>query len=123
MLPHSFIIWVTFALMQCSDSFRIKCRFVGRASHLCSSHHLQSGNVPTRSTVKNSESGAALELKGVNLCIGSNDIISDINWNIMSKERWALVGKNGAGLITSISRAFSNHINKFPLFLQERLHF
>ena len=55
-------------------------------------------NVMGRSTVKHAESGAQLELVNVNLCIGNNDIISDINWNIMAKERWALVGKNGAGM-------------------------
>jgi len=55
-------------------------------------------SVAGRSAVKHAESGAQLELVNVNLCIGNNDIISDINWNIMAKERWALVGKNGAGI-------------------------
>lgn len=44
-----------------------------------------------------SSSGAALELKNVFISIGNNDIISNINWAIMPKERWALVGPNGAG--------------------------
>ena len=47
--------------------------------------------------VKSPESGAAMQIENVNLCIGNNDIISGINWSIMPKERWALVGKNGAG--------------------------
>ena len=62
-------------------------------------------NLMARSTVKHAESGAQLELVNVNLCIGNNDIISDINWNIMAKERWALVGKNGAGMISFIAYA------------------
>ena len=48
-------------------------------------------------SMKVSESGAALEIQGVNLSIGNNDIIGNINWTIMPNERWALVGKNGAG--------------------------
>ena len=51
------------------------------------------------SQVKVAESGAALELKDVNLSIGNNDIITKINWSIMPNERWALVGKNGAGKV------------------------
>lgn len=47
-----------------------------------------------------SESGAALEIKEVNLSIGNNDIISSIDWTIMPNERWALVGQNGAGKST-----------------------
>jgi ABC-type multidrug transport system fused ATPase/permease subunit len=43
------------------------------------------------------ESGASIEIINANLCIGSNDIISNINWSIMPRERWALVGENGAG--------------------------
>ena len=50
--------------------------------------------------VRVAESGAALELEGVNLSIGNNDILKDINWQIMPLERWALVGKNGAGKST-----------------------
>ena len=40
-----------------------------------------------------------MEIENVFLSIGNNDIISDINWSIMPKERWALVGRNGAGRI------------------------
>lgn len=52
---------------------------------------------PSSSTVRAPDSGAAMQIEKVNLSIGNNDIISDINWTIMPKERWALVGKNGAG--------------------------
>ena len=40
-----------------------------------------------------------MEIMNVFLSIGNNDIISDINWSIMPKERWALVGRNGAGTL------------------------
>ena len=55
--------------------------------------------IVARNGVKFSESGAAMEIENVFLSIGNNDIISDINWSIMPKERWALVGRNGAGHI------------------------
>jgi ATP-binding cassette subfamily F protein 3 len=45
-------------------------------------------------------SGAAVEVSGVRLSIGNNDIMSDVNWTILPKERWALVGRNGAGKST-----------------------
>lgn len=48
-------------------------------------------------TSSGSDSGAALDIKGVTLSIGSNNLISDINWSIMPKERWALLGHNGCG--------------------------
>lgn len=51
----------------------------------------------TISSAKASESGASMQIENANLSIGNNDIISGINWTIMPKERWALVGKNGAG--------------------------
>lgn len=45
-----------------------------------------------------SSSGAAMEITNVCLSIGNNDIISRINWQMMPKERWGLVGPNGAGI-------------------------
>lgn len=62
--------------------------------------------------VKISESGAAMELSNVHLSIGNNDIISEINWSIMPKERWALVGRNGAGNQLPSANYFSDVINK-----------
>lgn len=43
------------------------------------------------------ESGAAIGFKNVNIAIGSNELISDVNWSILPRERWTLIGKNGAG--------------------------
>ena len=45
-----------------------------------------------------SSSGAAMEINNVCLSIGNNDIISRINWQMMPRERWGLVGPNGAGM-------------------------
>lgn len=59
---------------------------------------------PSSSTVRTPDSGAAMQIEKVNLSIGNNDIISDINWTIMPKERWALVGKNGAGQVARCCR-------------------
>jgi len=66
--------------------------------------------------VRDTESGAALELKGVSLAIGANDILTDINWNVMPKERWALVGKNGAG-------ATHHFHDNFPLTLTDYCYY
>ena len=65
-----------------------------------SSSTASTSKIPT--SVSRTDSGAALELKNVNLCIGSNKLISGIDWLVMPKERWALVGKNGAGIFTYI---------------------
>ena len=37
-------------------------------------------------------SGAALEMTDVCISIGNNDVMSEVNWTILPKERWALVG-------------------------------
>ena len=48
------------------------------------------------SAVKYSGSnGAALEVSNVCISIGNNDVMSDVNWTILPKERWGLVGPNG----------------------------
>ena len=47
-----------------------------------------------------SSSGAVMDIKSVCLSIGNNDLISNINWEMMPKERWALVGPNGSGKST-----------------------
>lgn len=46
------------------------------------------------------DSGAAIGFRNVNIAIGSNELVNGINWSILPKERWALVGRNGAGKIT-----------------------
>ena len=45
-------------------------------------------------------SGAALDMTGVCISIGNNDVMSGVNWSILPKERWALVGPNGVGKST-----------------------
>ena len=52
-------------------------------------------------------SGAALDLKGVSVAVGNNDIVTNIDWTVMPKERWAIVGKNGVGKSTLL-RAITN---------------
>ena len=37
-------------------------------------------------------SGAALEMTAVCISIGNTDVMSEVNWTILPKERWALVG-------------------------------
>jgi ABC-type molybdenum transport system ATPase subunit/photorepair protein PhrA len=41
------------------------------------------------------KSGASIEINKVFISIGNNDILTDINWTIYPRERWALVGRNG----------------------------
>lgn len=43
------------------------------------------------------DSGAAIGFRNVIIALGSNELVNDINWSILPKERWALVGRNGAG--------------------------
>lgn len=57
---------------------------------------------PSSTTVKNGvkfsgTSGAALELKGVSISIGNNDLLNGIDWEVFPRERWAIVGRNGEG--------------------------
>jgi len=50
------------------------------------------------------------------LSIGNNDLISDINWTIMLKDCWALVGKNGCGKSTLL-KALTDTVKWFSYFL------
>ena len=52
-------------------------------------------------------SGAALDLKGVCVSVGNNDLIKDVEWTIMPYERWAIVGQNGVGKSTLL-KAITN---------------
>lgn len=73
----------------------------------------------TKQGVKFSESGAAMEIENVYLSIGNNDIISEINWSIMPKERWALVGRNGAGCMLYCLLPIPSLI---PLFILRKIN-
>ena len=53
------------------------------------------------------KSGAAIELNKVYVSIGNNDLLTDINWTIYPRERWALVGRNGEGKSTLL-KALTN---------------
>ena len=44
--------------------------------------------------------GAALRLEEVSVSRGSSQILSDLNWRIEPKSKWALVGTNGCGKST-----------------------
>lgn len=54
---------------------------------------------PKKTNRQSDDSGAAIGFKNVNIAIGSNELINDVNWAILPKERWALVGRNGAGTV------------------------
>ena len=45
-------------------------------------------------------SGATLTLQNVAVGIADNCLIANLNWNILPKERWAIVGTNGCGKST-----------------------
>ena len=44
--------------------------------------------------------GAAIVCREVDIWAGNNPLILDVNWNVMPKERWALLGTNGCGKST-----------------------
>lgn len=81
------------------------------ASRYCSRGRRATALYSTTSTVRRpeikvAESGAILQLEDVSLSIWNNDIVNDITWSIMPKERWALVGRNGAGTGSQHNRSF-----------------
>jgi len=101
-------LWlVAFALLQCSGHHGARRwwaphhRRPRRATltHLCAEADVSSS--VTSSAVKYSgSSGAALEISNVCLSIGNNDVMTNVHWSILPKERWALVGPNGVGKST-----------------------
>jgi len=61
-----------------------------------------------------------IEMKGVNVRYGDKPILTDINWDVIQGERWAIKGHNGAGKSTLLSlingdnpQAYANHIVLF----------
>ena len=67
-----------------------------------------STKTPTSSAIKyDGKSGAAMEISNVFVSIGNNDLLTDINWTIYPRERWALVGRNGEGKSTLL-KALTN---------------
>ena len=41
--------------------------------------------------------GAAIVCREVDIWAGNNPLILDVNWNVMPKERWALLGQGTTG--------------------------
>jgi len=101
LMTMTMLMLTSMCLMQLVSCWRLgdTCWKV-RLDHTC----LRCTAVVSSSSVKAPDSGAAMQIEKVNLSIGNNDIISDINWTIMPKERWALVGKNGAGQVALCCR-------------------
>ncbi|CAG9465001.1 unnamed protein product [Pedinophyceae sp. YPF-701] len=46
--------------------------------------------------------GATAVLRDVTVAVGSNELLSDVEWSVMAGDRWALVGPNGAGKSTLV---------------------
>ena len=44
--------------------------------------------------------GAAIVIKDVDVWAGNSPLILGVNWNVMPKDRWALLGTNGCGKST-----------------------
>jgi len=102
-------LWFT-ALVACAHGLRLPPAPVRRMTTSLATSTLEPPEVEVEKTstvakmssaVKFSgSSGAALEMTGVCLSIGNNDVMTEVNWSILPKERWALVGPNGAGKST-----------------------
>ena len=74
----------------------------------------------TRSSpqIRGSSSGAVIELKDVCISIGNNDILTNVNWQILPKERWALVGRNGEGKSTLLKACLLNYMSNEMISLR-----
>ncbi|MFV0417170.1 MAG: ATP-binding cassette domain-containing protein [Dysgonomonas sp.] len=64
--------------------------------------------------------GNAATLKNIHIKYGSRTILKELNWQIMSGEKWALLGANGSGKSTLLSlicgdnpQAYANNITLF----------
>ena len=91
---------------------------------LCSSFatgfRLFMSTTQTRSSpqIRGSSSGAVIELKDVCISIGNNDILTNVNWQILPKERWALVGRNGEGKSTLLKACLLNYMSNEMISLR-----
>ena len=63
------------------------------------------------SQTRGSSSGAVIELKDVCISIGNNDILTNVNWQILPRERWALVGRNGEGKSTLLKACLLQYMS------------
>ena len=83
-------------------------RYLIRSFH--SKHYMTTLESPPKlsTAIKyDGKSGASIEINKVFISIGNNDILTDINWTIYPRERWALVGRNGEGKSTLL-KALTN---------------
>lgn len=98
------------AVSRSMRSYRIRCLHASSSAEVVSTTNtvLGEGYGAYNAAIQYSgSSGAALELKGVCVSVGNNDLVSSIDWTIMPNERWAIVGKNGVGKSTLL-RAITN---------------
>jgi len=88
---------------------QVHSRFTNRIMTMTATEYSTITNkTPTSSAIKyDGKSGAAMEINGVFVSIGNNDLLTDINWTIYPRERWALVGRNGEGKSTLL-KALTN---------------
>ena len=100
-------LWWFVAFTTCAQGLRLPVSSARRSSTSLATSTLEPLEVEKKDVAKASSavkfsgsSGAALEMSGVCLSIGNNDVMTDVNWCILPKERWALVGQNGAGKST-----------------------
>ena len=86
------------------------------------SHQLSATSVPAQKHIIQFD--VAVRLENVSVAYGEKKILSNINWQINSGERWLLKGANGAGKSTLISLITGDHpqayANKVFLFDQKR---
>lgn len=86
------------------------------------SQQLTGNNIPEQKNTD--EFDVAVRLENVSVAYGDKQILSNINWQINSGERWLLKGVNGAGKSTLISLITGDHpqayANKVFLFDKKR---
>jgi molybdate transport system ATP-binding protein len=96
--------------------------FTGTHSPFTIHHSHFNGNIPLQEDT--SQFDVAVRLENVSVVYGDKKILSNINWQINSGERWLLKGANGVGKSTLISLITGDHpqayANKVFLFDQKR---
>jgi molybdate transport system ATP-binding protein len=105
--------------LKCFEAVR---NFVGEQSLRTSRHSLFIGDIPFQ---KDSvEFDIAVKLENVSVAYGNKLILSNIDWQVNTGERWLLQGANGAGKSTLISLITGDHpqayANKVFLFGKKR---
>ena len=97
-------------------------KFVSNHSLFTTDHSHFNGNIPIQKDI--TEFDVAVRLENVSVAYGDKKILSNINWQINSGEKWLLKGVNGSGKSTLISLITGDHpqayANKVFLFDKKR---